>query len=213
MVRLEAPPLDRKCTHCGMSPGTYRCKDCFPQNFLCARCCISGHSTQPFHHIKKFVDGCFQHHDLDMLGLVLNIRPHTGGCHTHGPPAAQHISGNQSDDEEWEDDDDLSDNDINPGYPDVNKIVVIASTGIFKRSVQWCKCPNAPERHIQLLRSRLFPATFKNPKTAFTFDVLDDFRLDALECNTSALNFMSKLARRTHPIFPGAAPVVTLCST
>lgn len=114
MVCLEAPPLNQKCTHCGMSPRTYRCKDCFPQNFLCARCCISGHSTQPFHHIKKFVDGCFQHHDLDMLGLVLNIYPHTGGCHTHRPPAAQHISGNQSDDEEWEDDDDLSDNDINP---------------------------------------------------------------------------------------------------
>lgn len=217
MVRLEAPPLDRKCTHCSMSPRTYHCKDCFPQNFLCARCCISGHSTQPFHRIQKFVDGCFEHYDLDMLGLVLDICPHTGGCLTNRSPSAGHIPGNPSDDDEWEDDDNHSDNDINigqsgPEYLNLNKIVVIASTGILKRSVQWCKCPNAPEKHIQLLRSRLFPATFTNPKTAFTFDVLDDFRLDALECNTSALNFMSKLARRTHPIFPGAVPVAILCS-
>ena len=86
-----------------------------------------------------------------MLRLVLNIRPHTGGCLTHKSPAAEHISRNQSDNEEWEDKDNLSDNDINPGYLDVNKIIVIASTCIFKQSVQWCKCPNAPERHIQLL--------------------------------------------------------------
>src|ERR1700733_11649148 len=112
-----------------------------------------------------------------MLRLVLNIRPHISGCLTNESPVAEHISGNQSDDDEWEDEDNLSDNDINigqgaPRYLDVNKIVVIASTGIFKRSVQWCKCPNA----------------------------LDNFHLDALECNTSALNFMSKLALHTHPI-------------
>src|SRR3984885_5205959 len=127
MVCLEAPLLDWKCTHCSMSPGTYYC------NFLCARCCISRHSTQPFQHIQKFVDGCFEHYDLDMLRLVLNIRPHTGGCLTNKSPAAGHISGNHSDNKEWEDEDNLSDNDINigqgiPGYLDVNKIVVIAST-------------------------------------------------------------------------------------
>jgi hypothetical protein len=94
---------------------------------------------------------------------------------------------------------------------DLGKIVVVASTGIFERSVKWCTCPNAPEKHIQLLRSRLFPATFINPKTAFTFEVLDDFRLDALECNTSALNFMSKLTRRTNETFPGIVPVCTSC--
>jgi hypothetical protein len=152
-----------------------------------------------------------------MLGLVLNIHLHTSGCLTNQSPSARHIPGNPSDDDKWEDDDNLLDNDINigqggPGYLNVNKITVIASTSILKCSVQWCKCPNAPEKHIQLLRSRLFPATFTNPKTAFTFDVLDDFYLDALECNTSALNFMSKLAQRTHLIFPGAVPVVILCS-
>ena len=151
-----------------------------------------------------------------MLELVLNICPHTGGCLTNQSQSARYISSNPSNNDEWEDDDNLSDNDINigqgePGYLNVNKIVVIASTSILKRSVQWCKCPNAPEKHIQLLQSRLFPATFTNPKTAFTFDILDDFCLDALECNTSALNFMSKLARRTHPIFPGAVPVIILC--
>jgi hypothetical protein len=83
----------------------------------------------------------------------------------------------------------------------------ISSTGIFRRSIYWCTCPNAPERHIQLLRARLFPATFINPKTAFTFKVLDHFRLDALECRTSAMNFMNKLCRKTNEIFLGSVPV------
>jgi hypothetical protein len=116
------------------------------------------------------------------------------------------------DDDNWEDDDATLNNDFQSSElhllaSDIGKTVIVSSTGIFKCSVRWCTCPNAPERHIQLLRARLFPATFINPKTAFTFEVLDHFRLDALECRTSAMNFMSKLGRRTNEIFPGTVPV------
>lgn len=218
MMRLEAPPPDRLCTHCNSTPGKYRCRECLPQTFYCAGCCISEHSKQPFHRIQKFSNGYFADSDLDELGICLDIRPHTHDCFPKHPgPGGGHSEGVTDDDDDdgaWEDVDDT----VGPGMhshmfggrrSDVRKIVVVTSTGIFKRDVKWCSCPNAAEKHIQLLRSRLFPATFAQPKTAFTFEVLDHFRLDALECNTSALNFMSKLTRKTNEVFPGNVPVCT----
>lgn len=214
MMRLEAPPPDRMCTHCKVAPGTYRCKDCFLQNFYCDQCSISTHSKEPFHRIQKFSNGYFAASDLADLGLLLDIRPHSGDCLARNTRMSGYDSADDPNDEEaWEDDDDDT---VEQGqdsftfgreHRDVGHIVVVASTGIFNRSVKWCSCPNAPAKHIQLLRSRLFPATFAQPKTAFTFEVLDHFRLDALECNTSALNFMSKLTRRTNEVFPGTVPV------
>ncbi|KAI6015950.1 hypothetical protein EDC04DRAFT_2608628 [Pisolithus marmoratus] len=49
---------------------------------------------------------------------------------------------------------------------------------------------------------RLFPASISKPKTAFTFDVLDHFLIDALECKTSAMSFYQKLKRFTNNAFP-----------
>ncbi|KAI5985315.1 hypothetical protein EDC04DRAFT_2913872 [Pisolithus marmoratus] len=50
--------------------------------------------------------------------------------------------------------------------------------------------------------SRLFLASISKPKTAFTFDVLDHFLIDALECKTSAMSFYQKLKRFTNNAFP-----------
>ena len=66
----------------------------------------------------------------------------------------------------------------------------------------------SPDRFVELLlHAKLFPASFKNPKTAFTFEVLDHFQVDALECKTAAMNFMSKLWRMTNEAFPSRVPV------
>jgi hypothetical protein len=82
-------------------------------------------------------------------------------------------------------------------------LTIVASTRIFKRSIWWCHCIKSLKWFVQLLlRAKLFPASFKNPKTAFMFDVLDQFQLDALECKTVAMNFMSKIRRITDEVFP-----------
>ena len=47
--------------------------------------------------------------------------------------------------------------------------------------------------HIQLLHFHLFSASIKRHSTAFTFDVLDHFHIDAMECKTATLNFYNKL--------------------
>ena len=41
---------------------------------------------------------------------------------------------------------------------------------------------------VHLVKAGLFPATTKEPRTVFTFQVLDDFIMDNVECGTSAMN-------------------------
>ena len=86
-------------------------------------------------------------------------------------------------------------------------IAVIDRSGIHEIGVRWCCCPNAPERDMQLMAAGLFPATFRNPKTAFTFRVLEEFHLDNLECKTTPNQFFSRLRRLTSDEFPNAVPV------
>jgi CxC2 like cysteine cluster associated with KDZ transposases len=94
-----------------------------------------------------------------------------------------------------------NDNDGNP------VITIIDRSGIHEIGVRWCCCPNAAERDIQLMAAGLFPATFRNPKTAFTFRVLEEFHLDNLECKTTPSQFISRLRRLTSDEFPNTVPV------
>ena len=91
---------------------------------------------------------------------------------------------------------------------DQNPIVtIIDRSGVHEISVRWCCCLDAPERDMQLMMAGLFPATFRNPKTAFTFRVLEEFHLDNLECKTTPSQFISRLKRLMNDEFPNAVPV------
>jgi len=45
------------------------------------------------------------------------------------------------------------------------------------------------------------------PKTVFTFDVLDHFYMDAMECKAVGLSFFQKLRRSTNNAAPASVPV------
>jgi CxC2 like cysteine cluster associated with KDZ transposases len=91
---------------------------------------------------------------------------------------------------------------------DGNPIIsVIDRSGIHEIGVSWCCCLEAPEHDMQMIMVGLFPATFQNPKTAFTFQVLEDFHLDNLECKTTPSQFFSRLRRLTNDEFPNTVPV------
>ena len=91
---------------------------------------------------------------------------------------------------------------------DGNQIItVVDRSGIHEIGVRWCCCPEAPERDLQLMMGGLFPATFRNPKTAFMFQVLTEFHLDNLECKTTPSQFFSRLKRLTNDEFPNTVPV------
>lgn len=86
-------------------------------------------------------------------------------------------------------------------------ITVIHINGVFTTSVRFCHCPGAAADHEQLFANRLFPSTFDRPSTAFTFQLLDYFAIDAMECKTSAQSFFQKLRRMTNNAFPDEVPV------
>lgn len=95
------------------------------------------------------------------------------------------------------------DNDI----PPAPNMVVVDRTGVHSLRIEFCRCLNHPSDVDQLLDMGLYPASQQRVKTCFTFDVLDDFLLDNLECKTSALNFYSRLRRVTDPVLPDRVPV------
>jgi hypothetical protein len=86
-------------------------------------------------------------------------------------------------------------------------ITVVDRSGVHEIGVSWCCCHEAPERDMQLVMAGFFPATFHNPKTAFTFQMLGDFHLDNLECKTMLSQFFSRLRRLTNDEFPNTVPV------
>jgi len=86
-------------------------------------------------------------------------------------------------------------------------LVIAHSNGVFHHHIQWCACPGSAPHHIQLFRHGLFSASVICPKTAFTFDVLDHFYMDAMECKSTGLSFFQKLRRFTNNAATASVPV------
>jgi hypothetical protein len=86
-------------------------------------------------------------------------------------------------------------------------LTVVHQSGIFSLEILYCICPNAVEKHEQLFNTGLFPSSFKQIETVFTFTVLDDFLADNLECKTTAQQYYSKLQSITNQMFPDSVPV------
>ena len=124
------------------------------------------------------------------------------------PPTAQTISNTLFD---------LLDDSLDSGYSETRRtqigasgnalVMVIDSVGIFEMEVLFCACSDKKPMHKQLLRTSLFPATFKQIETVFSFRVLDNFLVDNLECKTTAQQYFSKLQSMTSSMFPDNVPV------
>jgi CxC2 like cysteine cluster associated with KDZ transposases len=149
---------------------------------------------------------CFERSDLLTHWLTIDLCHYPDDCPSTPPNTEMQMMFDPDMSDEADDADKLSDayladrhqhlgtstSTTHTGYQ--LKLTIVSSTGIFKHWIQWCHCAKSSEQYVQLLLcAELFPASFKNPKTAFMFEVLDHFQLDALECNTAAMNFMSKI--------------------
>lgn len=84
-------------------------------------------------------------------------------------------------------------------------ILVVDSQQAFHLPAVPCGCAGA-ENILQYLDLAMFPASYINVRTVFTFRCLDDFRLSNLECKTSAYQYFQKIRRSTNPAFPHAVP-------
>jgi len=189
LLNQEAPPEDRRCIICDQD-GVYKCQDCLGEPLYCMGCCRSQHSCNPFHWISQLNGKFFEQSCLAHVGLVTHLRHDGRQC-----PVLTDMW-DLFDGEEPEDrlDPEYLPSVSGPKFqPKENTMVIVDKSGVHCLKVQCCHCPNAMCPDIQMFRHGFFPASFNRPKTVFTFQVLDDFLLDNLECGTSAMNYYSKL--------------------
>lgn len=84
-------------------------------------------------------------------------------------------------------------------------ITVVNVSGFHHILVVWCSCADQSTfntHEMQLLDLRLYPTSYTDVNTVFTFDVLNDNRLDNLECKSSIYQYHQKLRRKTSSAFP-----------
>ncbi|KAG2007514.1 hypothetical protein CC2G_015208 [Coprinopsis cinerea AmutBmut pab1-1] len=85
-------------------------------------------------------------------------------------------------------------------------LVIIHTNGVHHLPFHFCHCFDAQEDEYQLLRHGFYPSTTKETRTVFTFSLLDEYLLDAVETFTSTHHFYSKLRRLTNEPFPHVVP-------
>lgn len=86
---------------------------------------------------------------------------------------------------------------VNPKPAIDDDFVVIDNNGIHQVGVDYCSCEKAPPLVEQVLRAHWYLATSIAPKTAATFNVLENFHLLTFESKTSVFEYIKSLMRRT----------------
>jgi hypothetical protein len=237
LLRNEAPPIDNQCTSCHVRQCHWRCKDCLGGAAQCTECFRDTHRLLPFHRVENWTGTHFEPAWLFQAGVEIHLG-HNGipcptrqgstagpsdhatsdGYSSHPSPIGSFGQGestgwtqhNWSDDEDWEDEEDVELGNSNYGLPRLtgdDGCVIVDRSGVHQLKVHLCLCPGCPPKDVQYFDLGLFPASLQKVKTAFTFAVLDDFRMDNLECKTSGLKYYSKLRRLTSNCFPQSVPV------
>ncbi|KAG1840341.1 hypothetical protein F4604DRAFT_1690823 [Suillus subluteus] len=184
------------------------------------------HQRLPFHHISQWTGAFFEESCLVKIGMVMWLGHAGTPCPweddtgesaffadggAEGPVTSdsEGASDEQSDTPFAQEAHNLP---TSVPFIKNNKTMttIVDKSGVHTHMVKYCTCPGAPSADIQLFQMGLFPASFLEPKTAFSFDVLDDFLLNNLECGTSAMNYYSKLRRMTTRVFPHLVPKLKL---
>ncbi|KAH6879701.1 hypothetical protein BKA70DRAFT_1447738 [Coprinopsis sp. MPI-PUGE-AT-0042] len=220
LYACESHPAKDLCSCCGLANAIWKCTSCFAQPLLCTACCKGEHDRRPYHRIKMWTGKYYEDSWLWKVGVAI-YTGHDGEC----CPNADALTAPDLSPQEFQNAAHSTSNHHNDfsygassymGKQEQSaEIVVVHSNGIHHLPLVPCRCEARAEEGphadtevtsetlvIQLLKLGLFPSSFKDVKTVFTFDVLNDFHLDTLECNTSGWHFYSKLRRKTNAHFP-----------
>ncbi|KAG1847220.1 hypothetical protein F4604DRAFT_1594685 [Suillus subluteus] len=205
LLDLEQLVNNGKCNDCGEGEGLIRCLSCSGTRAWCPSCVLKAHQHNPFHNLQLWNGRFYETTTLQAQGYIMYLG--------HGGEPCPNLS-HQPDPSPWEDLGSMEDvfaqeegDTINDTQLGVSNLVIVHSTGVYSHSVSWCQCPGAEKaHHLDLMKARLFPASLTRPRSAFTFDVLDNFLIDTLECKTSAMSFYQKLRRFTNNAFPDKIP-------
>ncbi|KAJ7443174.1 hypothetical protein B0H11DRAFT_1881567 [Mycena galericulata] len=164
---------------CLTEPITTQCYDCTGYLATCAACFVKNHLQSPFHwaEVWDFAKRFFVRHDISALG-------HTIQLGHNGNPCSQPTNS--------------------------RLFTIVNGNGVHATRIAFCGCKKQPllpiDRVRQLMLSRLFPATTKDPRTAFTFSVLKEFSLHNLESKKAAYDYLGAILRLTDNGFTADVP-------
>ncbi|KAI9434614.1 hypothetical protein H4582DRAFT_1818472 [Lactarius indigo] len=204
LLEMEGRGKSDKCSMCSKKP-EIKCPNCFGPLLFCKDCCLEAHRNSPFHRPLLWNATHYTPVTLHSLGFVLCIGHGGMPCPRtpEGPSTNPDISDRLFDSLDMSLDSNDSDSSrvrtADSGNP---LFTVVDRSGIFDMEVVFCICPGMDNIGEQLLQSGLFPSTFRQIETLFTFTVLEDFILDNLECKTTAQQYYSKLQSMTSKMFP-----------
>ncbi|KAH6907800.1 hypothetical protein BKA70DRAFT_1427627 [Coprinopsis sp. MPI-PUGE-AT-0042] len=190
-----------RCFGCGGDDAIWKCTSCFAS--------------------PMWTGDYFEDSWLWKLGVVI-YTGHSGKCCPSVPPTPVHPL-SAKDFQKAAQSSSTNHNDFSYGASSFSgkedcstEVVVVHINGVHHLPLVACQCPSEGLEHgdrtrgdglvLDLLKVGLFPSSFKEPKTLFTFELLDEFLLQTLECNTSALHFYSMLQRKTNMDFPHVVP-------
>ena len=168
LLRNEFIAPIRRC-HCNGDWAMYTCKTCISTSHHCASCIARNHNSTPLHRIAKWNGVYLEDVRASEIGLFLQISLH-------------HLDGT-----------------LCQTRHKIPKFTVIDVNGFHELPAEFCACTgsNRTSMDIQLFTFQLFSASLSVPKTAFTFQVLEQFRMLNLEGKTSAHTFTKMLVRLT----------------
>ncbi|KAI0054763.1 hypothetical protein BV25DRAFT_1816572 [Artomyces pyxidatus] len=159
----------------------YRCEECYSSPAVCASCIAANHVHMPFHRIVRWSVQAPYWTAASLYDLKVRVcLGHGGGlCPTITRPA--------------------------------RKMTIGVESGFQDATVVFCECVDAHGKRlipepIQLIHYGLFPASWEQPKSAFSIRLLRAFHLLALQSQTTARDFAIYLKRLTDNIVPSEAP-------
>ncbi|KAJ7501520.1 hypothetical protein B0H11DRAFT_2224403 [Mycena galericulata] len=158
---------------CGRGARSTQCRDCRQYDLSCETCWLEAHINNPFHwaHIWDKTLGFFVKHDICKVdaGQRLFTLGH------FGKPC--------------------------PNAGTALMFTIVETTGIHATRMHFCGCAgtdgNPRDKVVQLMEAGFFPGTVKEPRTAFSFEMLKRFHIAALESKDAACSYISSLRRLT----------------
>jgi CxC2 like cysteine cluster associated with KDZ transposases len=194
LATFSHPHLGRPCA-CGVA-ASYRCVECFNAPLWCRVCIVREHRYNPFHHIERWDGQMFVRDTLTMqrpfdktkfpvedvsnLHLLMQTHLAEGSC-PHRRPLD----------------------------PEIAEFTIADQNGFHTRWLEFCQClrPQDHKRWQQLLGVRLFPASFEQPQTAFTFTVMKQFHVHSLASKNSAYDYVKALCQLSNNSAPETVTV------
>ena len=195
MLEQEAGPRPNdQCASCGEtltlpSEGQaprLRCYDCFGIPHLCLDCMRKTHRFNPFHRVWRWdtTKAFWEKTTTGEVGMRLY-----GGHNGERCPYATRLP---------------------------RDLVIVHEHGVSTMPFSFCECPRVPGQSelqvpepMQLLKLGLYPASWKEPRSAYTISLLQSCHLLSLQTHCSTEDFYTYLRRLTDNVDPTSVPVST----